>query len=238
MSHVLALLAGLSTLASPPLPRPGPPSDPFGTANATASVDAAAQVSTTRKMVRGGVRARLVSAARRHVGKRFGGDCTGFVRRVYAEAGVPLPSGVSGRSASESIFRSLTPVRKPRRGDLAFFHRTYDREAPGPGRNRFTHVAVVESVESSRVSLIHRGSKGIQRFTMNLAHPADPDENGALRHHRPGDSPKQRYLASELFAGFASALGSELRAGRGSQRGRHERSAFERTRRALSSPPH
>jgi hypothetical protein len=44
---------------------------------------------------------------------------------------------------------------------------------------------------------------------MNLARPSDPDENGALRRHRLGDSPKQRYLASELFAGFASALGGE-----------------------------
>jgi hypothetical protein len=167
-----------------------------------------------------GLRDQLVAVARLLVGKQFSGDCTGFVRRVYAEAGVPLTPGVSGRSASESIFRSLAAVRVPRRGDLAFFHRTHDREAPGPGRNRFTHVALVESVDGPRVSLIHRGSEGIQRFTMNLARPADLDENGALRRHRPGDSPKQHYLASELFAGFASALGGELSAGRGTHRGR------------------
>ena len=35
-------------------------------------------------------RARLVAAAGRHVGRTFHGDCSGFVRRVYAEAGVPL----------------------------------------------------------------------------------------------------------------------------------------------------
>ena len=46
---------------------------------------------------------------------------------------------------------------------------------------------------------------------MNLARPSDPDENGSLQRHRLGDSPKQRYLASELFAGFASALGGERR---------------------------
>jgi NlpC/P60 family protein len=221
MPQLVALLAGLSMLASSRLPGAGHPTNPFGTANATASPDAGAPVSPTRQVVGRGVRARLVASARHHVGKRFRGDCTGFVRRVYAEAGVPLPSGARGRSASESIFRSLSPARAPRRGDLAFFHRTYDREAPGPGRNRFTHVALVESVDGLRVSLIHRGSEGIQRFTMNLAHPADPDENGALRRHRPGDSPGQRYLASELFAGFASALGSQMRAGRGPQRGRH-----------------
>ncbi len=56
---------------------------------------------------------------------------------------------------------------------------------------------------------------------MNLARPADPDENGPLRRHLPGDSPKRRYLASELFAGFASALGGERRAGRHPQRGIH-----------------
>jgi hypothetical protein len=219
MPQLLALLAGLSMVASSQL-RPGRPPDPFGTADATAaSPDAAAQVSTASQVVRRGVRDRLVEAARRHVGRRFRGDCTGFVRRVYAEAGIPLPSGVRGRSASESIFRSLAPVRVPRRGDLAFFHRTHDREPPGPGRNRFTHVALVESVDGPRVSLIHRGSAGIQRLAMNLARPADRNENGALRRHRPGDSPKQPYLASELFAGFASALGGELRAGRSTHHG-------------------
>ena len=132
-----------------------------------------------------------------------------------------LPPLARGHTATESIFRSLAPVRRPRRGDLAFFHRTYDREAPGPGRNRFTHVAVVEAVHGQRVSLIHRGSKGIRRLTMNLAHPADPHENSPMRRHRSGDSPGQRYLASQLFAGFASALGGERRAARRPQRTGH-----------------
>ena len=215
MLQLFALLAGLSVAASSRPASPGHPPDPPG---GTATVrGAGAQVSTAGQVVRGERRARLVASARRHVGKRFRGDCTGFVRRVYAEAGVPLPSGVRGRSASESIFRSLAPARVPRRGDLAFFHGTYDREAPGPGRNRFTHVALVESVEGRRVSLIHRGNDGIQRFTMNLARPADPGENGALRRRRPDDGPRQGYLASELFAGYGSALVGELRAGRGSR---------------------
>ncbi len=185
---------------------------------------------------REGARARLVAAARRHVGKRFRGDCNDFVRRVYAEAHVPLPPPARGRSATESIFRSLVLVRRPRPGDLAFFHRTYDREVRGRRRNLFTHVALVESVEGPRVSLIHRGSRGIRRLTMNLARPADPDENGPLRRHRPDDNPKQRYLASELFAGFASALGGERRSARGSQRGRHDRETGVRPSRERRSP--
>jgi len=189
MAHLVAILA--LSLATAGAPSRGHPSDPVGTK-----------------------RARIVAAARRHIGKPFHGDCSGFVRRVYGEAGVALTLTVNGSTASESIFRSLARVRRPRRGDLAFFHRTYDREAPGPGRNRFTHVALVESVHGPRVSLIHRGGAGVRRFTMNLARPADPEENGALRRKRPGDRRGQRYLASELLAGFASAFRGEMRAGR------------------------
>jgi peptidoglycan DL-endopeptidase CwlO len=212
MLQLLALLAGLSLAVSSH--ERAEPADASGAADA-ASPGTAAPVSTGSHLR--GARARVVAAARRHVGKRFKGDCSGFVRRVYAEAGLSLPPNAGRYSASESMFHSLAPVRVPRPGDLAFFHRTHDREAPGPGHNRFTHVALVESVHGPRVTLIHRGSKGIQRLAMNLARPTDPDENGALRRHRPGDSPRQRYLASELFAGFATASRGELRAGRASR---------------------
>jgi hypothetical protein len=152
-------------------------------------------------------RARLAAAARRHLGKPFRGDCSGFVRRVYAEAGVPLPSPVRARSGTESIVRSLAPTRRPRPGDVAYFHRTHDREPPGPGRNLFTHIAVVESVDGRRVSLVHRSNTGVERLRMDLARPADPEVNGALRRRKASDRRGQPYLASQLLAGFASPFG-------------------------------
>src|SRR6266702_5179232 len=181
MSRLVTLLAALSALGSPP---------------AWAAPEA-------RSDLRAEARTRLVTIARRHVGERFRGDCSAFVRRVYAEAEVPLPT--PGRS-SQSMYRGLAPVRSPRPGDLAFFHRTYDREPPGPRRDLFTHVALVESVSGPRVTLIHRSSAGIQRFAMNLSRPSDPDENGAVRRRLPGDRPRLRHLAGELFAGYASAF--------------------------------
>jgi hypothetical protein len=149
-------------------------------------------------------RARIVSAARRHVGKPFRGDCSGFVRRVYAEAGVALPSSPEARSGTEAIVRPLARTARPRPGDLAWFHRTHDRERPGKGRNLFTHVALVETVRGPRVTLIHRGNSGVRRLEVHLARRADPAVNGVLRRRKAGDPPAQRYLAGQLLAGFAS----------------------------------
>ncbi|HET7754180.1 MAG TPA: CHAP domain-containing protein [Anaeromyxobacteraceae bacterium] len=146
----------------------------------------------------------VVSAARSRVGKPFAGDCSTFVLRVFRDARIAVPALPSRtKSTSEALFRSLTPVRRPRAGDIVVFHRTYDRERPGPGRNLFTHVGVVESVHGDRVTFIHRLGRTVLRSTMNTARPHDPRENDPLRRRRATDVGKQRYLAGELFAGFA-----------------------------------
>ena len=152
-------------------------------------------------------RARLVSAARHHLGRPFRGDCSGFVLSIYAEAGVVLPALKLGRTMSESLFRSLSQVVDPMPGDLAFFHSTRRRDRRAADPERLTHVAVVELVEGPRVVLIHRESKGIRRLAMNLERPHDPSENGIVRRRwarsaSPG-------LAGELFAGYATALRRE-----------------------------
>lgn len=157
------------------------------------------------------LRERLISAARRHVGRQFAGDCCGFVRRVFAEARVALPTLMPARSMSESLYRSLRRVATPKPGDLAFFRGTRrDRRA-----TRVSHVALVEAVDGSRVTLIHRGGHGIARFAMNLERPHDRSENGMVRRRRAEDRPGIRYLAAELFGGYASAIG-EARASGGS----------------------
>jgi cell wall-associated NlpC family hydrolase len=160
-------------------------------------------------------RARVVTIARSYVGKRFHGDCSAFVTRVFRRADVPLrrSPGVH-RSGTEAIFSALTRVSKPRPGDVVVFHRTYDREAPGPGRNLFTHVAIVESVRGANVTFIHRSGRVVRRSTMNLDRPRDPHANDVVRRRRPSDAPGQRYLAGELVAGFASPLAAEPRQAR------------------------
>ena len=151
-------------------------------------------------------RERLIRAARRYLGRRFAGDCSRFVLRVFAEARVPLPALRPERTMSESLYRALSPVSRPLPGDLAFFHETRRPDRSGRTPRRFTHVALVERVDGARVTLIHRESRGIRRLAMNIERPHDKRENGMVRSRRARDRPGTRYLAGELFAGYASAL--------------------------------
>jgi hypothetical protein len=150
-------------------------------------------------------RERLVRAARGHLRRRFAGDCSAFVRRVYAEAGVALPALTAARSMTESLYRSMSPVPRPQPGDLAYFRRTR-RDRGARDRDRLTHVAIVEAVDGASVIMIHRGSRGIRRLAMNLEHPHDPDENGIVRRRRAGDRAGTPSLAGELFAGYSTAF--------------------------------
>lgn len=150
-----------------------------------------------------GTRTKIVSAARHHVGRAFSGDCSGFVEKVLDEAGHPIQPA-NARTGSEGLYRALRPVRRPRPGDLAFFHDTVDRDRDGRVDDAFTHVALVESVRGNQVTLIHRGSRGVARLHLDLRHRHDRRRNSTLRWRRAGDPPGTRYLAGELLTGFAA----------------------------------
>jgi hypothetical protein len=132
---------------------------------------------------------------------------------VFRNAGLGLPQGVSARgSAAESLANAI-PSRlhlKPRPGDLAFFHDTYDRNHDGELGDPFSHVAIVESAETSgRATLIHFGSHGVKRIVLDTSRPtvhriAEFVVNDFLRIRRSGDPPGTRYLAGELLAGFGT----------------------------------
>jgi len=179
-----------------------------------------------------GARARLVGNARQLVGQRFKGDCTGFVRTVLAKAQVSLPALHPSRTMTESLYRSMPHVKLPQPGDLAFFHATRSRDRTGTPESRFSHVALVEKVDGSRVTLIHRGSRGIRRFVMNLEKPHDRHENDMVRRRRAKDAPGTRYLAAELFGGYATTVGRKApaadRAGRVAELGGARRPSLSR----------
>ncbi len=179
-----AVALGISALPAPAEPSPSPRA-PGG--------DSAERSPAARR--------RVVERAREHVGGRFRGDCSAFVRRVYAEAGVRL-APAPAPSASDGLYRALAPVRRPRPGDLAFFRPTTRRASGG----RITHVALVEAVDGERVTLIHRGSRGIARVRMNLARRHDRRENDPLRRRGAGPARDVPVLSGELVAGYASAL--------------------------------
>jgi len=148
-------------------------------------------------------RERVVEAARGHLGKRFRGDCSTFVRTVYSEAGVELQPPPTART-SEGLFLNMPAVERPMPGDLAFFHDTYGRVRT---EARTTHVAVVESVEGAIVWLIHRGKHGIARIKLNLEARHDRGTNDYIRIRRRHDRPGLLYLAGELLSGFRALPG-------------------------------
>jgi len=154
----------------------------------------------------GGPRARAVAFARRHLGERWREDCSGFVLSALRDAGVRPRLG-PGRSRSESLRRASRPVEIPRPGDLAFFHHTYDRNRDGRANDPYTHVALVEAVDGERVTLLHRGSRGIERVRMDLRRPSDPAANDPVRARRRRDPRGLRVLSGELFAGYGALAG-------------------------------
>jgi hypothetical protein len=155
-------------------------------------------------------RARIARAAARRVGRPFRGDCSAFVLRAYRDAGVAVAPAGPYRSRTEALFHASRPVRAPRPGDLAFFHDTYDRNRDRRLGDRFTHVAVVESVDGTEVVLVHRGRRGVERSRMDVTRPDDPRANDRLRVRRPGDAPGTPYLSGELFTAFGELLGTEF----------------------------
>jgi hypothetical protein len=151
-------------------------------------------------------RERLVSAARTYLGKRFHGDCSTFVRRVYTDVGLALNMRPA-RKASEGLYLAMSAVDLPMPGDLAFFHDTYGPPVKAGQPRQLTHVAVVEGVKGRIVSLIHREGRGIARICLDLDRPHDRSTNSFIRRRRRTDRPGVQYLAGELLTGFASLPG-------------------------------
>jgi hypothetical protein len=149
-------------------------------------------------------RRRVVDAADRYLQERaFHGDCCTFVRAVFARAAIPLSTRyLPGRSGTEALYRQARRTRRPRPGDIAVFHDTYDRNHDGKVNDPFTHVAVVEAVAGPRVTLVHRGSAGIARLRMNVHHPDDRKENSVLRKV----AGRSGRLTGQLFTGFGALV--------------------------------
>ena len=147
----------------------------------------------------------------RHRGESFRYDCSGLVMAAHARAGLQLAG------SSESMLTMAKEVgvfhrrKRPRVGDVAFFANTYDKNGNGRLDDLITHVAVVVEVdEDGTVHMVHKGGRGITRLILNLHQPsehadgASKEINSYLRSRRSSDRRGTRYLAGELWIGFAS----------------------------------
>lgn len=150
-------------------------------------------------------------------GKRYGDDCTSFVKALFEPLGVDLlgeaapgDNGVTAMWRFASRHGRIFEGGRPLPGDLVFFKETYDLNRDGHANDGLTHIGLVEDVEADgTVLVIHRVARGVVRYRMNLSSPtqlrtADGKRlNDWLRTEAPGSKPR---LTSELFAGFATLL--------------------------------
>lgn len=203
---------------------------PFARVGGAPPTPEAAPTAPATLAVTPGAREAVVDAARRLVGKksivvdgkRFGDDCTGLVRAAYSHAGIELmAAGAPGDNGVTAIYRFASRYGRvyrggqPVEGDIVFFRETWDVNRDGHDNDGLTHVGLVDTVEEDgTVVVIHRVSKGVVRYRMNLAH-ADIAQstqgvrwNDWLRAEGPGAKP---LLTAQLFAGYATLLPVEAR---------------------------
>src|SRR3954463_13466654 len=125
----------------------------------------------------------ILAAARASLGKShpqvdgqpISTECSGFVRDLYARAGIDLfsegqPSDGGVRAIARWVERhgGMTREKLPAPGDLAFFDNSYDRNGDGRLNDRLTHVGFVEGVLAGGAAAVRlrggrRGGGGAPR---------------------------------------------------------------------------
>ena len=144
-------------------------------------------------------------------GERFRADCSGFVAAVYSGAGRPVDGSSRDLFERAQELGLLHHRKQPEVGDIAFFDDSYDRDGDGRRNDPLTHVAVVEAVaDDGTVVLVHYGSKGVARITMDLREPQTHyDEAGVLRNSILRTDGKGARLTGELFRAWGSLWRAE-----------------------------
>ena len=157
-------------------------------------------------------------------GRRVSYDCAGVTRAIFLKHGIDLyenstndPEANGVRLIHAHIRQQGTfhqgPVVHP--GDLVFFDNTWDFNGDSKVNDPLTHVGVVERQEpDGTVIFISRVAGAIDRYHMNLAFPhvhktaAGRILNDYLRRKDVNDPANTRYLTGEIFAQFATRVGS------------------------------
>lgn len=169
----------------------------------------------------------IARAARHFLSHRprgFRDDCSGLVSASLHRAGLPITGNTRSLWDGARRARAVHRRKHPHPGDVAFFDDTYDRNRNGRWDDDLTHVAVVLEVDGDGTILLAHGgtSRGRSELRMNLVESrvhVDRDGrvlNDYLRHPAAGDTDRSRYLAGELWRGFATIRAEDLDAWAGS----------------------
>lgn len=162
---------------------------------------------------------RTTSPALNHSAHSTSRHAANYAWTTYAANNVDLPQ--EARSNIAVLYRACrergeVSHNKPRPGDLAYFHNTFDANKDNRNNDWYTHVAIVETVAPhGQISLLRYQNKHVQRFHMNLEHvdsSQSPDGtilNSELRPQTSQDAPFTQYLSGQLFAGYCSLLGQQ-----------------------------
>jgi hypothetical protein len=138
-----------------------------------------------------------------------------YVRAVYAlnEVAIAANAGIVDIWRQGQENGTIYHDAEPAGGDLVFFHNTYDRNGDGRNNDWFTHVGIVEGVDSDgTISVLSYRSGRVGRIYVNLHDPsvatrAGAELNSELREPSSADAEFTQHLSGELFAGFVSLLG-------------------------------
>ncbi len=168
----------------------------------------------------------ILELANKHVGKKFKrfkhknryfrSDCSGFIQFLFgtqniiiSDSSIPLKFG----SQTEGIYlfsKAYYRIHKnkiPKKGDLIFFHNTFDRNNDNKVNDLFTHIAIVDYINSDgTIYYIHNINKriGVKRDRMNLIYPNSRAKNSYIRNRKAYPHYAGKYLSGQLFALFAT----------------------------------
>lgn len=202
-----------------------PHSSPFATVRRATFNDNPNQRSSDHKTQ--ALRMAVANAARSYVGhkritshgKKLPFDCSGLARASYMAIGIdlmdvqhkPKENGVSSIYRYVRRHGLLYRDHSPVVGDLVFFHNTYDRNGNGRRDDQLTHIAVVESIDrDGTITIVHRVSRGILRYRMNLRFPEttrNAETKKRFNHYlRAAEGSQPAQTTAALFAGYGTVV--------------------------------
>lgn len=137
-------------------------------------------------------RQEIVKNAMKHLNKKDGGDCSGFVSLVNKESGEPYFKNAELNEHFEDSRRSLAIYNlletherlhqdKPKIGDLIFFANTIKKYAKLKSPDNITHIGIVTKIDPDEtVHFIHHTKGKNLMGQMNLAQPNASILNGKI----------------------------------------------------------